>query len=168
MADSLVFEIYRKTPEHVGALREISTLWRGEPGGFWAFDKVIEALQRPAIKLFFVANAGENRWQAAVLVDVGPYSADLLYVYVRPELRRSGVGRMAMENLFQWLANPPDLLSSNLAGSAPKEELLLEVRLSNAPAIALYESFGMTRVSVRKGYYSNGEDALVFKRRIKI
>lgn len=164
MTEPVDLEIYRKTPEQVGALREISALWRREPGGFWSFDQVIEALQRPAVRLFFVTEPGANRWQAAVLVDIGPYSADLLYIYVRPDMRRTGLGRVIMERLFDWLARNP----GDHAGAAPKEELLLEVRLSNKPAIALYESMGMTRVSVRKSYYSDGEDALVFKRRVKI
>ncbi len=166
----MTFEIYRKTPEQVAALREISGIWRREPGGFWSFDQVIEALQRPSVKLFYlVANgaAGQDRWQAAVLIDVGPYSADLLYIFVRPEMRRAGLGRLIMEGLFDWLANHPGDQHGTAFGSAPKEELFLEVRLSNKPAIALYESFGMTRVSVRKGYYSDGEDALVFKRKVK-
>ena len=163
MVESSAFEIYRKTPEHVAGLREISALWRREPGGFWTFDQVIEALQRPAVKLFFTSAPSENRWQAAVLADIGPYSADLLYIYVRPELRRTGIGRNAMENLFTWLSNNP----GDQPGSAPKEELLLEVRLSNKPAIAMYESFGMSRVCVRKRYYADGEDGLVFKRKVK-
>lgn len=159
----LGFDLYRKTPEQVGALRELASRWTREPGGFWSFDQVIEALQRPAVRLFFLARPGENRWQAAAMVDLGPYSADLLYIYVRPEARRGGIGRRLMELLLDWLAEKP----ADLTGGAPKEELLLEVRVSNLPAIALYESFGMTRVSVRKRYYANGEDALVFKHRIK-
>ena len=35
----------------------------------------------------------------------------------------------------------------------------LEVRVSNVKAIALYQKFGFKNVSVRKRYYSNGEDA---------
>ncbi|MEY4630945.1 MAG: ribosomal-protein-alanine N-acetyltransferase [Pseudomonadota bacterium] len=165
MSDNrLEFEVYRKTPEQVGALRELASQWVREPGGFWGFDQVIEALQRPAVRLFFLASPGENRWQAAAMVDVGPYSADLLYIFVRPEARRGGIGRLLMGQLLDWLANNPGDMAS---GSTPKEELLLEVRVSNLPAIALYESFGMKRVSVRKRYYANGEDALVFKHRIK-
>lgn|GEM_PF-553816 len=168
---SVTFEIYRKTPAQVAGLREISGLWRKEPGGFWSFDQVIEALQRPSVRLFYLVSrvapvapaASQDPWQAAVLIDVGPYSADLLYIYVRPEMRRAGLGRVMMEHLFDWLARNP----GDQPGGAPKEELFLEVRLSNQPAIALYESFGMTRVSVRKGYYSDGEDALVFKRKVK-
>jgi ribosomal-protein-alanine N-acetyltransferase len=38
----------------------------------------------------------------------------------------------------------------------------LEVRVSNAGAIGLYESFGFTSRGVRRGYYTdNREDALI-------
>jgi len=42
-------------------------------------------------------------------------------------------------------------------------EMLLEVRESNVIAIALYEKMGMIRVAKRASYYSDGEDALIFK-----
>ena len=37
----------------------------------------------------------------------------------------------------------------------------LEVRVSNIAAIKLYESFGLRSVGRRKGYYEDGEDALI-------
>ena len=42
----------------------------------------------------------------------------------------------------------------------------LEVRVSNEVAIALYESCGFQLLGRRKGYYSDGEDALVYGRDI--
>lgn len=40
--------------------------------------------------------------------------------------------------------------------------MTLEVRPSNAPALALYRHFGFTEAGRRKGYYSdNGEDAII-------
>ncbi len=40
-------------------------------------------------------------------------------------------------------------------------DLTLEVRSTNTPALALYRRFGFGPVGVRKGYYVDGEDALI-------
>lgn len=49
----------------------------------------------------------------------------------------------------------------NIAKEENLEFMTLEVRASNAPAIALYESLGFVQVGVRKKYYENTEDALL-------
>ncbi len=41
------------------------------------------------------------------------------------------------------------------------ERVLLEVRSSNRAAIALYENYGFRHDAVRRGYYPDGEDALL-------
>ena len=46
------------------------------------------------------------------------------------------------------------------------EDITLEVRASNAPAIALYEAYGFQKEAVRKNYYSGPtEDALIYWKR---
>jgi ribosomal-protein-alanine N-acetyltransferase len=37
--------------------------------------------------------------------------------------------------------------------------LILDVRKSNLPAVGLYQKSGLSIIQVRKGFYSNGEDA---------
>jgi len=39
------------------------------------------------------------------------------------------------------------------------KRLILDVRKSNLPAVALYQKAGFTITQYRKGFYSNGEDA---------
>jgi len=54
-----------------------------------------------------------------------------------------------------------------LAADSGAQRLLLEVRPSNAQAVALYRHFGFQQIGVRKGYYPavlGREDALIFDR----
>jgi len=72
----------------------------------------------------------------------------VINVAVAPAERRKGIGRALVG----------ELLSYARANAVAK--ILLEVRASNAAAIALYESAGFTRFNVRPRYYGNDEDAV--------
>jgi ribosomal-protein-alanine N-acetyltransferase len=72
----------------------------------------------------------------------------LMNVAVSPERRRVGVARR--------------LISRLLEESGRELPLTLEVRVSNHPAIAMYEGLGFRSAGVRPRYYQdNGEDALI-------
>jgi len=75
----------------------------------------------------------------------------LLNLAVHPARRRQGIARA--------------LLTEALARVRTQGVVVvwLEVRPSNAAALALYRAFGFEEVGVRPGYYSDcGEDALVY------
>lgn len=76
--------------------------------------------------------------------------ADIEGVVTRKEYRQRGIADV----LVKFALN-------ELAASGAKK-LFLEVRKSNAPAIALYQKHGFNEISIRKKYYADGEDALVF------
>lgn len=75
----------------------------------------------------------------------------ILNVSTAPNMRRSGVAHALLEQV----------LYRNLQTGL--ESALLEVRLSNFAAIALYRSFGFCEIDRRLRYYSDGEDALVMQ-----
>lgn len=76
----------------------------------------------------------------------------LLDVAVEVEARRRGVGRRLLATVIEH---------GRRRGA---RVVLLEVRRSNLPAIALYRRAGFEQAGVRRGYYSdNGEDALEFR-----
>jgi ribosomal-protein-alanine N-acetyltransferase len=57
------------------------------------------------------------------------------------------------------------LLGRLLEQAGPDEQYTLEVRLSNEPAIALYERFGFRPAGTRHRYYQDtGEDAMIMWR----
>lgn len=78
--------------------------------------------------------------------------AQVMNIAVAPEQRGRGVGRRLMEHAIA------------AAREKGAENLVLEVRQSNAAAIALYEQFGFVRYFVRKGYYEGKEDAILMEK----
>jgi [ribosomal protein S18]-alanine N-acetyltransferase len=72
----------------------------------------------------------------------------LMNIAVAPDRRREGIATRLMERLFEE--------------AGPDARFTLEVRTSNASAIAMYERFGFRPSGHRRRYYhDNGEDALV-------
>ena len=75
----------------------------------------------------------------------------LMNIAVDPSARRQGLGQRLLEALIER------------AGA--EESYTLEVRTSNAPAIALYERFGFRSAGTRPRYYQDtGEDAMIMWR----
>lgn len=67
-----------------------------------------------------------------------------------PELRRQGVGELLL------------LEAARQARERHADRLTLECRVSNTPALTLYEKFGFARAGLRRQYYTdNGEDAVI-------
>ena len=78
----------------------------------------------------------------------------LMNVAVDPALRRRGIAWSMLEQMIER------------AGT--DREYTLEVRTSNAPAIALYERFGFRSAGTRPRYYrDNGEDAVIMWRTLQ-
>ena len=78
----------------------------------------------------------------------------MMNVAVADSHRRRGIARALVEELIRQL---------------DAYQLTLEVRASNSPAIALYESLGFVQVGLRKNYYRKPkEDALILRKEWKI
>lgn len=92
----------------------------------------------------------------AAYLSLGLYHAagelEVYNIAVRPDLRGKGLGHSLLAFALR---------KASLAGYC---RAVLEVRPSNAPALALYERLGFTLCGRRKGYYADtGEDALVLE-----
>lgn len=82
---------------------------------------------------------------------------DMMNVAVHPDFRRRGIA----ETLVKRLVEDLQAMESHC--------LTLEVRASNAPAIALYEKLGFSQIGRRKNYYRNPrEDALILRKEWEI
>lgn len=132
------------TPQDLARLAEIERTCFGRAD---AEDALAAELDRAWSRLF-VDDRGEslagfvNLWRVADEVEV-------LFVATAPAWRRQGVARALMVYALQ---------AARDEGAA---RALLEVRRSNAPAIALYRGLRFEVVGERRRYYDDGEDALL-------
>ncbi|NLU72393.1 ribosomal protein S18-alanine N-acetyltransferase [Streptomyces sp. HNM0575] len=79
-------------------------------------------------------------------------TGDIQTIGVLPSHRGAGLGARLLGEL---------LAAADEFGC---HEVMLEVRVDNAPAQRLYERFGFTRIGLRRGYYQPGNvDALVMR-----
>lgn len=76
----------------------------------------------------------------------------IVSVAVDPQYRRQGIGTALLSAVTRRLIEQG------------VEQIHLEVRKGNGAAIAFYERMGFRAFSEIRHYYSNGEDAWVFKR----
>lgn len=119
----------------------------------------IEALERDAFgkpwgdlddheHLWAIQPWGFARWQAIPAAQ----QAELIRITVAPAQRRAGQGRALLRHCQAELAR----MDINT--------LFLEVRIGNAGARALYEGEGWVQTGLRRGYYRDGEDAVLYRR----
>ena len=133
---------------HVAQIAELEKLCFSEP---WSENSIATELTNP-LSAWLVAMDGQT-----LAGYVGSQSvmgeSDMMNIAVNPQYRRQGVAQALVQELTA-------LLKEN-----GNQSLTLEVRVSNAPAIALYEKLGFMQVGRRPNYYrSPKEDALILKK----
>jgi [ribosomal protein S18]-alanine N-acetyltransferase len=98
----------------------------------------------------FEADAEEGALVGYLIVSRYVDAWHVMNIAVDPVQRGRGVATMLLERLFE------------LTASDARRGYTLEVRVSNATAIALYERLGFAARGLRRGYYTdNREDALI-------
>ena len=144
--------IAHMTAEHVHQVAALEKVCFSDP---WSESSVDSELEN-SLSCWLVALDGET-----VAGYVGSQTVmdetDMMNVAVHPDFRRQGVARVLILALIGELRK---------RGSRC---LTLEVRASNDPARALYESLGFAHVGTRRNYYQNPkEDALILRKEWEI
>lgn len=134
------------TARHLSAVAELERVCF--PADPWSEALYQAALDNPAVAVLLALGEDGALLGYAVLSTVLD-EGNLDNIAVAPEARRRGVA---------------DALLSVVTGFGREHlsRLMLEVRASNAPAIALYEKYGFAAVGRRKNYYdAPREDAVL-------
>ena len=133
---------------HVSQVAQLEKLCFSAP---WSENSISSELTNP-LSCWLVALDGDR-----VAGYVGSQTvldeSDMMNIAVDPQYRRQGIARALVEELVKCLARKESRC------------LTLEVRASNAGAIALYGKLGFVQVGLRKNYYRNPrEDAMILRK----
>ena len=138
--------------EHVPQIADLEKLCFADP---WSEMSIASELQ--SIWSHWLVALEEEQVVGYVGSQSSIDEADIMNIAVHPDFRRKGIA----EALINRLA--ADLKARSI------HALMLEVRVSNDSAIALYEKLGFREVGRRKNYYRNPkEDALILRKEWEI
>ena len=133
---------------HVSQVAELEKMCFSTP---WSENSIASELQND-LALWLVALHDDT-----VVGYIGSQTVcgetDMMNVGVHPDWRRRGIAESLIEQLIAELKQMESI------------SLALEVRASNAPAIALYQKLGFCQIGRRPNYYKNPkEDALILRK----
>jgi ribosomal-protein-alanine N-acetyltransferase len=124
---------------------------------FWTTESCLESIKtQPHVISAFATLNNDKTWSGWYLATYEYDQAELLFVFTSKQQRGQGIARALLSDLIAQIKNDANILV-----------LSLEVRPSNLYAKRLYETFGFELISIRKNYYKNGEDALVYQLKIR-
>ena len=135
-------------PEHIASVARLERENFSLP---WSENVLSSELKNPLSLWVIATNDG------AVIGYVGaqivPDEADMMNLAVDAQYRRQGIGKALVEHLIASLQE------------RMVRSLTLEVRVSNAPAVSLYEGMGFLTVGRRPNYYQKPkEDAWILRK----
>lgn len=130
------------------ALEKLCAEWQAE-GMFWPWHEVQRSFEAGNILVLYSGEVA--KLDACIISQIAFDECDLLFIYVSPPLRRSGVGQALFAEFV-----------GHLRSQTSVQTVFLEVRQSNETAQRFYETLGMKPVAVRRKYYQNGEDAKIY------
>lgn len=121
-------------------LKQFCLEWQAD---FWSFSELQNSSQTSTLRFYLCTM--ENALAAVGILKDDLDSSDLLFIFTKDEYRRNGFA----ENIIMSMV-------------IDFQNIFLEVKSTNAPAIKLYEKLGFKHTLTRPRYYKTGEDAKVY------
>ena len=142
--------IYRRmTPEDVPFISRLEEETFSMP---WSADSFLEMISKEDARYYVAEEDGRLLGGCGVLMIAG--EGNITNVAIAPEARNRGIGTAMLQHL---------MAEGNQEGLTA---YTLEVRVSNAAAIHVYEKLGFESAGIRPGFYEKpAEDAEIFWKR---
>lgn len=133
--------------EDISAIVELENSTLGESLGY---EMLQRDLDNEIQKCYVYENNGVVLGYISCVFD--GFAVEILNFCVQGNVQNQRIGTEILDFVF------------NTYYSLGATNVILEVRESNARAIHLYEKFGFKKISIRKQYYKNNENAIVYQK----
>ena len=134
-------------------LNAIETIERESYPTPWSRSMFAGELAKPSSICLGAVDSASDELVGYLIISRYVDAWHVMNVAVTPERRRQGIASLLLNRLFE------------LTAGRSRRGYTLEVRVSNAGAIALYEQLGFRGRGIRRGYYTdNREYALIMWR----
>ena len=118
---------------------------------FWSYETLKQDFKCND-SLYLVAKNADNIVVGFIGLKIILGFADIMDIAVRKDLRNLRIGSLLLEHAILQ------------ATSKKCKQIMLEVNSANSPAIALYKKFCFQKISVRKKYYNQTDDAIIMQK----
>lgn len=132
----------------IGVILEVQ---KGFSDGY-SENQIKSAFSSGRFHVFLAQENGENA--GFICFSVAMDESDIETVFVKSEFRRRGIAKSLIKKAESFLLD------------LAVKKVFLEVRENNIPAKSLYQDLGYNKISVRKGYYSDGENATIMAKEL--
>ncbi len=146
-ANCTFFKIERLLKTDLKKLMEIEKISFSHPWNLALFESELDNTSSTCLKILTHDSSFAGYIILRDIVD----ETHILSIAIHPNFRRKGLAQTLIETCEKNFC----------CGKI----LLLEVRVSNEPAIELYKKIGFKPLYVRKRYYPDGEDAIVMEKK---
>ncbi|MBI2603512.1 MAG: GNAT family N-acetyltransferase [Deltaproteobacteria bacterium] len=142
------FSLIQRGEDVPKAFRLLTETW-----GHWPWREVESSLQQGSYLLILAGDA--KNIAGALFVNLHHQGCDIIYIFTQPSKRRAKLATTLLAHLEVYLKH-----------IKRPQKIFLEVHEANLSARKLYDSFGMHVINVRKKYYDDGADALIYMKEV--
>ena len=138
----------------IAEISKLDGLWMRH---YWSRSQWEEEFLGPQSKrsVLFLLKDDEGAIKGLNLYSLNPWihQAHLLKIALDDKLKGSGAAKRLFDGAVDWMKNRADTDFSI-------HEIYLEVAINNTRAINFYRKMGFTELCEKKGFYSDGADAM--------